>query len=82
MNWTLNEKKKIVDVRSVSCDGLWLAIPALRESAAGEQVEVWLDKPKDKLDIAKWSSKIRMEVEYFPSKDGQFEKLTIRKLKS
>lgn len=78
----MNEKKKIVDVRSVACDGLWLAIPAVKESSAGEEVEVWLDKPKDKSDITKWSSKILMEVEYSPSKDGEFEKLTIRKLKS
>lgn len=75
-----NKKKKVVDARNVACDALWLLIPEVRRSLAGDEVEIWLNRDKDKSDIKEWSSRVQIEVQRSPSEKGNFEKLIIRNL--
>jgi len=77
-----DEKKVVVDARNVVCSALWLAIPEVRRSFPGNEVEIWYTDPKDGSDIALWGPKVNNEVVEFSKeeKEGGFGKITLRKL--
>jgi len=75
----MNDQRVIVDARNVVCSALWLAIPEVRRSFPGNEVEIWYTDPKDGSDIAMWAPKVNNEVVNL-SKEESFGKITLRKL--
>ena len=73
------DERVIVDARNLACSALWLAIPEVRRSFPGNEVEIWYTDPKDGSDIAQWGPKVNNEVVNFSKEEG-FGKITLRKL--
>jgi TusA-related sulfurtransferase len=74
-----NDQRVIVDARNVACSALWLAIPEVRRSFPGNEVEIWYTDPKDGSDIAKWGPMVNNEVVNLSKEEG-FGKIILRKL--